>query len=332
MNRSKQQFGVLGFSIIIFVVLSFCAVSRGASELGQSAASDGYTTLQSAPPGAFDVKSSAAQCRFLSYRIAAPYPTNSVIDGISAQLQTQHWTQHHFGLFTAAELSAPGKWKRWTNVMGGRVYTLEEEWQSPEAGVIYYKFWYHSPDLKTLEVDARYCSAEQLAHTSHYVDCRNFAPATGDDPAFSASVRVTKMEIVKDGYKVHVRIENTGSKTFLLPVDGKKDDGLPHLSASPEQQEQGKWSAVDNECLEYTPQVWIDVKPGSFVESWVNTVDFPEPNKRFGMCIRKVGHLHGPIRISLPYFIGPCDIQDALAAKKPYLASSEPVDPPLAYQ
>ncbi len=291
-----------------------------------------YARLQSAPPGAFEVELSDAQCRFLSYRILAPYPTNSVIEGIATQLEQQRWTRLHFDMFNQADVPIPEKWKHWTNVNGGSFYTKEEQWQSPEGAVIYYKFRYVSPHLKTLNVEARYCTVEQLEHTAHHVDCKNVAPATGDDPSFSAIVRVTNMETVKAGYKVHFRIENTGSKTFLLPVDGKKDDGPPHLRVYPEQQEHGEWSSVDNECLEYSPQVWIDVKPGTFVESWVNAVDFPEPNKRFGMCTRKIGHLHGPIRVSLRYFIGICDIQDVFAAKKPYFVSSKPVEPPSSSQ
>ena len=289
---------------------------------------ESYITLASAPPGASETELSEGQCRFLSYKIEAAYPTNEVILEIESQFQRENWTQLHFAIVGAADISYPTKWKHWTNVQGGRVHTKEEQWQSPDGAVAYYKFWYFSPNLKTLVVDARHCSAEQLEHTAHYVDCKNAPLVTGDDPAYSAVVSVTKIEPQKDGYKVRYRIENKGSKTFLIPIDGKRDDGSPHLRVVPEQLSDNEWSAVGSECLEYTPQVWIDVKPGESVESWVNAVDFSEPNKKFGMCIRKIGHLQGPIRVSLRYFVSICDIEDMFAAKEPYFATSEPVEPP----
>jgi hypothetical protein len=327
MKRRKKQFAFFRLSKCALLLPLLCVLTRAASGLAQSTTDIVYTTLQSAPSGAFEVKLSDGQCRFLSYRIAAPFPTNSVIERIAAQLQKQRWTRLHFAMFNQAELPVPEKWKHWTNVMGGRVHTMEEQWQSPEGAVIYYKFWYFSPDLKTLLVDARHCSAEQLEHTTHHVDCENVAPASGDDPAFSAVIRISKIEPAKDGYKIYFRVENSGSKPFLLPFDWKREDGSPHLRAYPEQQQDGSWSSVDNECLACTPITWIDVKPGASVESWVSAVDFPEPNKRFGMCTRRIGHLQGPLRVSLRYFIGTCDIQDVFAAKKPYFASSEPVEP-----
>ena len=327
MKRRQKQFAFFTPSKCAFLLLLIYALAQAASGLAQSTADIVYTTLQSAPPGAFEVELSDGQCRFLSYRIAAPYPTNSVIEGIPAQLQQQRWTQLHFDMFNEADVPIPEKWKHWTNVNGGSFHTKEEQWQSPEGAVIYYKFRYISPDLKTLNVDARYCTPEQLEHTAHHVDCKSVAPATGDDPAFSAVVRIKKIEPAKDGYKIYFRVENQGSKLFLLPVDGKREDGSPHLRAYAEQQENDSWSVVDNECLEYAPIAWIDVKPGASVDSWVSAVDFPEPNKRFGMCTRRIGHLHGPLRVSLRYFIGICDIQDVFAAKKPYFASSEPMEP-----
>jgi hypothetical protein len=327
MKRRKNQLGHVRLSICLLSVLSVCALGQARPVPSQSTADDAYTTLQSAPPGAFQVKLSEGQCRFLSYRIEAPYPTNPVFDKIAAQLKQEHWTQLHFDMFNQSDVAVPEKWKRWTNVSGGEVRTREEQWQSPEGSVIYYKFWYFSPDLKTLKVDGRYCSAEQLEHTVHHVDCKNVAPATGDDPSYSAAVRITSIEPIEEGYKVHFRLENIGAKTFIVPIDGKLDDGSPHLRVSPEQRVDGHWGLVGNECLEYTPQAWIDVKPGASVESWVKAVDFPEPNKRFGMCTRRIGHLHGPIRISLRFFIGICDIQDFFNAKEPYIASSEAVEP-----
>jgi hypothetical protein len=327
MKRRETQFPFFTPSKCALLLLLTCVIGQATSGFAQSTTDTAYMTLQSAPPGAFEVKLSNGQCRFLSYRIAAPYPGSDVIGKLTRQLQDERWTPLSLDMFNQADVPILKKWKHWTNVMGGRVHTMEQQWQSTDGAVIYYKFWYFSPDLKTLLVDAKYCSAEQLEHTAHHVDCKDVAPATGDDPAFSAVVRIKKIEPAKDGNKIYFRVENAGSKPFLLPVDGKREDGSPHLRAYPEQQEHGEWSGVDNECLEYSPQVWIDVKPGAFVESWVNAVDFAEPNKRFGMCTRKIGHLHGPIRVSLRYFIGICDIQDVFAAKKPYFASSEPMEP-----
>ena len=287
-----------------------------------------YVTLENAPPGAFEIELSEGQCRFLSYKIAASYPANSVIQEIEAQLQNRNWKQLNFAIVDAPDLSIPAKWKHWTNVAGGQVHTMEEQWQGPDGALVYYKFWYFNPDLKTLKVDARHCSAEQLEHTYHYVNCKNAPAVTGNDPSYSVTASITRIEAVKEGYKVYFRIDNKGSKAFLLPVDGKRKDGSSHFRVYPEQQEKGEWSGVDNECLEYGPEVWIDVKPGTSVEGWVNAVDFPVPNKRFGMCTRKIGHLHGPIRVSFRYFISLCDIQNVFAAKEPYIATSEPVEPP----
>ncbi len=312
------------------IALIFCGLGQAEPKKDQAFSREAYATLESAPPGAAEVKLSEGQCRFLSYRIEASYPNNNVIQEIEAQLQRENWTQLTFPIVGAADISVPAKWKQWTNVMGRRVHTKEEQWRSPAGNVVYYKFWYFAPDLKTLHVDGRHCSAEQLEHTAHYVDCKNAPPVTGDDPSYSAVGSITRIEPLKDGYRVHFHIKNKGSKTFLLPLDGKRNDGSPHLRVYPEQQENGEWSGVDNECLEYSPQVWIDVNPGESVESWVDAVDFPVPNKRFGMCTRKIGHLHGPIRISFRFFTSICDIQDIFAAKKPYFADSEPVETPLA--
>ncbi len=317
-------------------ILRFCSVllvfpfelCQAAPSQAEAFTHQSYTTLESAPPGAFEVESSEGQCRFLSYKIKAQFPTNNILQEIEAEFHSENWRQLHFAIIGAADISYPTKWKHWKNVMGGQVYTKEEQWQSADGGVVYYKFWYFNPDLKTLRVDARHCSPEQLEHMAHYVDCKNAPAVTGDDPAYSAAVSITRIEPQKNGFRVHFRIDNKGSKTFLLPIDGRRDDGSPHLRVYPQQQENGEWSGVSDECLEYTPQVWIDVKPGASVESWANAVDFPEPNKRFGMCTRRIGHLHGPVRISFRYFIGICDIQNVFSAKEPYYATSEPVEPP----
>jgi hypothetical protein len=328
MKRSDSQLACVRLAAGLLAILALLPIGQAALARAQDAARDSaYTTLKSAPLGAFEVKLSEGQCRFLSYRIKAPYPSNTVFEKIAEQLKQEHWKQLHFDMFNESDVPVPERWRHWTSANGGRTHTREEQWQSPEGAVIYYKFWYFSPDMKTLEVDGRHCSAEQLEHTVHHVDCKNVAPATGDDPSYSVAVRVTSIDPISEGYKVRFRLENTGTKTIVLPIDGKLDDGLPHLRVSPQQKEDGQWGSVGNECLEYTPQVWIDVKPGASVESWVKAVDFPEPNKRFGMCTRRIGHLRGSIRVSLRYFIGICDVQDVFHAKEPYVASSEAVDP-----
>ena len=329
MKRVDSQFGLLRLAASLLALLALFPIGQPALARSEDTAGDSaYTSLKSAPSGALEVKSSEDECRFLSYRIEVPYPSNALFEKIAVQLKLEHWKQLHLDMFNKSNVAIPEKWKHWTNVTGGRVHTEEEQWQSPEGAVLYYKFWYFSPDLKTLKVEARYCSKEHLKRTSHRVACKNVPPARGDDPAFSAAVSIIKIERQKDGFKVHFRIDNKGSKPFLLPTDGKRGDGSPHLRVYPEQQEDGEWSGVGNECLEYTPQVWIDVKPSASVEGWVNAVDFPEANKRFGMCTRRIGHLHGRIRISFRYFTGTCDIQNIFAAKKPYFGTSEPVEPP----
>jgi hypothetical protein len=215
MKRRKKQFAFFRLSKCALLLPLLCVLTRAASGLAQSTTDIVYTTLQSAPSGAFEVKLSDGQCR-----IAASYPTNSVIERNAAQLQKQRWTRLYFAMFNQAELPVPEKWKHWTNVMGGRVHTMEEQWQSPEGAVIYYKFWYFSPDLKTLLVDARHCSAEQLEHTTHHVDCKNVAPARGDDPAFSAVIRISKIEPAKDGYKIYFASKTRVPNLSCSPLTG----------------------------------------------------------------------------------------------------------------
>jgi hypothetical protein len=231
-------------------------------------------------------------------------------------------------IFNEADVPLSPTWKHWTSVTGGRVHTKEQQWTSSDGGVVQYKFWYFSPDLNDLVVEAAHCSSDQLQHTRHHVDCSKAGPIPIDDPSFSASVLISRIELIEKGYRIYFRIENTGSKAFLLSVDGTLEGGFPHLRAGPQQSENGEWTSVSGECFEFPPMTWMAVEPGAKVESWTSAIDFPGPNHRFGMCTRKAGHLHGPLRVALRYYTGLCDIQDGLLAKKPYIVASQPAQPP----
>lgn len=327
MSRRPQQLVSLRLSKLTLFLFLICTLIQSPPAPAQGGTDTAYTTLQDAPPGAFDVKLSEGQCRFLSYRIASPYPGGPAMEKITDQLREQHWTQRHFDMFSETLYAVPGKWKQWTNVAGGQVHTREEQWQSPEGTIIHFKFWYFSPDLNTLRVDARRCTADQLGHMRHYVDCSNFAPVLANDPSYSASAKITKIELIDGSYKVHFQFQNTGSRPVLLPAEGEVEGGFPHLRAGIQQEEQGEWGYVGNECPEHPPMSWIPVKPGEIVESWTVAVDFPQPNMQYAMCLRKIGHLHGPLRISLWFFTSVCHIQDMSGKREPRQAVSKPVEP-----
>ena len=234
-------------------------------------------------------------------------------------------------MFNEADVQIPDGWKGWTNTAGGRVHTLEEQWQSREGDVVYYKLWYFDPNRKTLEVDARYCTAYQLERTAHHADCKGWRPDSANQSDYSASVHITRIEPAKDGYKVWFRVENTGTKPILITTEGRLEDGLPALWSSVVQEQDGSWGYVGNECPEHTPLTWVILKPDENVESWTSAVDFSEPNQRFRMCTRRIGHLQqSPLRISIRYFTSVCDIQNPFEAKKPYFADSEAVAIPIS--
>ena len=327
MNGNHKEFVSIRVNKITLLLLLIFALAQSMPGLAQSAKDSVYTTLQDAPSGAFDVQFSEGQCRFLSYRIASPYPGGPAMEKITDELRAHHWTPREFDMFRETRYVVPRKWKQWTNVKGGQVHTKEEQWESPEGTIIHFKFWYFSPDLNTLRVDARRCTADQLENIRHYVDCSHFTRVRANDPSYSATTWITKIEQTDGGYRVRFKFQNNGSNPVLLPAEGEVDGGFPHLRAGIQQEEQGEWSYVGNECPEHPPMSWITVKPNEIVESWTLAVGFPQPNMQYAMCLRKIGHLHGPLRISLSFFTSVCDIQEMSGKREPRQAISKPVEP-----
>jgi hypothetical protein len=202
--------------------------------------------------------------------------------------------------------------------MGGEVHTREEQWSTKGGDVIGYKFWYFAPDLDTLEVEARLCSAAQLQHIYHRVDCSPEHSANLDSRLYGLNANITKIELVEDAFRVHFRLENTGDEEVYIASLGKWPDGSHHLqSVGVEQEENGEWSSVGNECVEHVPVYWEILKPGDFVDGWILAVSFSEPNHRFGMCIRRIAGLKGPIRVSVRYWRNICEIQNVFEVTNP---------------
>jgi len=281
--------------------------------------------------GAFDIERSAGNCQYLSYKTSEPYPATKFLKQVSGDLRTRAWTRLRLDMFNEADVPVPDRWRGWTNVAGGRVHTLEQQWQSREGDVVYYKLWYFDPNRETLKVDARYCTAYQLERTAHHADCKAWRPDSANESDYSASVYITRIDPAQDGYKVWFRVENNGAKPILITTEGKLDDGLPALWASVVQEQDGSWGYVGNECPEHTPLTWTILEPDEHVESWTRAVDFSEPNHRFRMCTRHIGHLQqSPLRISIRYFTSICDIQNSFEAKEPYFADSEAVAIPIS--
>ncbi len=280
---------------------------------------------------AFNITRQTGGCEYLEYTVSTPYPGDDVLSYVSNELHAHGWSTLKLDAFNTADVPVSTKWSAWKNVQGGEVHTKEAQWQTKTGDVVAYKFWYFAPKMKTLQVEARSCSAAQLARMVHHVHCPAGDSTPLDDKVFSAAVSITKMDPTQDGYRVHFRIANTGKQAVLIGSEGKWPDGNPHLLTLDVQQEEehGQWSSVGNECVEHPPMSWEIVNPGESIESWILAVNFPEPNHHFGMCTRRVAKLNGHVRVSMRYFRNICDIQNIFESKNPLFSSSDAVELPI---
>ena len=269
-------------------------------------------------------------CDRLVYNVTAPFPGSETLKFISDELGRQGWTrQRDLGgkpVSIHGVAKQFGIWERWNNTGGSRTYLRTEQWRSPTGDVVNYRLWYFKPDMKSLQVEADYCSAAFIAKRR----CVAKSPAPHDGKAYSIAMKITKVEPINADFKVFVEIKNNGEKPVLLGVNGELSDGGPELWVLGVEQlsDDGEWNGVDAVCAEHPAFDWITLKPGDKVNSWALAVDFPEPNHRFAKCIRKVGHLHGKIRAAIRYYTDACEIEELLDNKTPYFASSEPVELP----
>ena len=271
-------------------------------------------------------------CDRLQYNVTAPFPGTEIVKFISDELGRQGWMrQHDLGGKPVSVHGAKqfGKWEHWNNT-NGRTYVRTEQWRSQAGAVVNYKFWYFTPDMKSLQVEADYCSAAFISKRQ----CVPQPPAPHDEKAYSLALKIKKVEPINADFKVFVEIENNGEKPVLLGVNGELSDGSPELWVLGVEQlsDDGEWDSVDAVCAEHPAFDWITLKPGDKLESWASAVDLPEPNHepihRFAKCIRKVGHLHGKIRAAIRYYTDVCEIEELSENKAPYFASSEPVELP----
>jgi hypothetical protein len=146
--------------------------------------------------------------------------------------------------------------------------------------------------------------------------------------SYSLVLRITRIEPIQKDFRVFVRIQNNGTKSVLLGLNGTLPDGKPELWVlGLEQEEEGEWSGVDAVCAEHPAFDWIDLKPGEGVESWASAVDFEQPNQYFAKCRRRFGHLkaNGNIRAILRYYVNSCEIEERVENNEPYFSVSEPV-------
>lgn len=209
------------------------------------------------------------------------------------------------------------------------MHTREAQWSTKSGDVVAYKFWYFAPDLNMLKVQARFCSAPQLEHIYHHVYYPQQNAANLSKRLYRVSANITKIEPVENGFRVHFRLENTGDEQVYIASLGKWRDGSHHLqSIGVEQEENGKWGSVGNECVEHVPGYWEILKPRDVIDGWILAVSFPEPNHRFGMCTRRIAGLKGPVRVSVGYFRDICEIQNVFEVKNPLGASSNSVELP----
>lgn len=265
----------------------------------------------------------------MTYNVTAPYPGNSAVKFISDELRTQGWLlQADLGgkpVSMHGIAKKFGIWERWNNTRG-RTYLRTEQWRTQAGDVVNYRLWYFTPDMKSLQVDAEYCSAAFIRKRQ----CVPQPPPPHDEKAYSIAMKIKKVEPINADFKVFVEIENNGEKPVLLGVNGELSDGSPELWVLGVEQlsDDGEWDGVDAVCAEHNALDWITLKPGDKISSWALAVDFPEPNHRFAMCIRKIGHLRGKIRAAIRYYTDVCEIEELFDNKAPYFASSEPVELP----
>lgn len=282
-------------------------------------------------PSAFDIERANEGCESLEYTAAERYPGTQALAIISKQLRLQGWTPAHTidrrwmrrpGVFKTA-----GRWEHFRSAGGSTTYVRAEQWSDKAGDLVSYNFWYFSPDLAKLRVEARSCAAQQIEKYR----CVPEPPAPHNEKAHSLALKITKVAPMQKDFKVSVKIENNGTKPVLVGLNGKLSDGSPELWVlGLEQEEQGQWASVDAVCPEHDPFDWIILKPGEDVESWALAVDFPEPNHRWAVCSRKVAHLHGKVRASIRYYTSVCDIENSSDSKDRYFATSEAVElPPL---
>jgi len=281
------------------------------------------------PESAFDVTRTTGDCEFVKYSVVAAYPATEVESYIGAKLGANRWLRLSLDAFNSKNVPIPSAWRAWSNVQGGEVHTREEQWATKNGDVVAYKFWYFAPNMNTLKVDARFCSAIQLGHIYHHVHCPPQDAASLSKKSYKVSANITKIEPVENGFRVHFRLENTGDEKVYIASLGKWPDGSHHVQIiGVEQREDGKWRSVGNECLEHVPVSWEILTPGDVIEGWILAVSFPEPNHRFGMCTRRIAALNGPVRISVGYFRNICEIQNTFEVKNRLGASSMAVELP----
>lgn len=270
-------------------------------------------------------------CDGLKYNIVAPYPGNAIVKFISLDLMRQGWTRQSdldgkpVSLHGASKKF--GTWERWNNAQG-KTYLRTEQWRSQAGDMVNYRLWYFTPDMKSLEVDAEYCSAAFIRKRQ----CVRGSATRHDDKAYSIAMKIIKIEPMNADFKVFVEIENKGEKPVLLGVNGELSDGSPELwvLGLEQQGDDGEWGGVDAVCPEHNAFDWITLERGERVDSWALAVDFPEPNHRFAKCLRKIGRLHGKIRAAIRYYTDACEIEELIDNKTPCFANSEPVELPLS--
>jgi hypothetical protein len=273
-------------------------------------------------------------CERLKYKVDVAYPGRSVLKLISDELRQQGWISS-LGL-DRRSMTSPGlarmsgRWESYKNVEGGKTRVRAEQWRNNAGDVVSYMFWYFTPDVKRLRVEAKYCKA---AIVEKY-QCVPHPAIPHDEKTYSVAMKIKKVEAINKDFRVFVGIENNGEKPILLGVNGKLPDGSPELwvLGAEQEDEQGEWSSVDAVCAEHPAFDWITLKQGEKAESWALAVEFPEPNHRFAKCLRKIAHLHGRIRVSIRYYTDVCEIEEPFDNNKPYYATSEPVELPLSQE
>jgi hypothetical protein len=278
-------------------------------------------------PSAADVKRSDERCQEMEYVVVSNYPGTDVLSLISDELRRRGWSpasavDRKFMRY-AGDFKSAGRWEHFKNVAGGTTYTRAEQWSNGIGDVVSYNFWYENGDLNKLRVFGRFCGHEYVVEHR----CVPGPPKPHDEKAYSLSMKIDRVEPIGKDFKVFVRIQNVGSRPVFLGLNGKHPDGDPELWVlDVEQEEQGEWGSVGAVCAELGPPDWIALAPGREVDSWALAVDFPEPNYRFGMCRRRIAHLHGKIRAAIRYYTGVCEIENSFNSADKYTAISEPVE------
>jgi hypothetical protein len=282
------------------------------------------------PDSAFDVTRSLGSCESVKYSAAAPYPATAVESYIGAKLGANGWSRLSLDAFNSEDVPIPSEWSTWTNGHG-EVHTRKEQWSTKSGDIVAYKFWYFAPDMNTLKVDARFCSAAQLEHIYHHVHCPPQDAASLSKKSYKVSAKITNIEPVENGFRVHYRLENTGDEKIYIASLGKWPDGSQHLQTiGVEQREDGEWGNVGNECVEHTPVAWEILNPRDVLDGWTLAVSFAEPNHRFGMCTRRIAGLKGPVRVSVGFSRSICEIQNILQVNNRLGASSSAVELPVS--